>query len=99
MANSLQGKVVLITGASSGFGEDAARLFAREGCCVVLAARRGDRLQSIAAEIRAAGGEAFPIPMDVKERSEIDAMVQTVLDRYGRIDILFNNAGFGGVDW
>ena len=99
MSNSLQGKVVLITGASSGFGEDAARLFAREGCRVVLAARRGEKLQSIAGEIRAAGGEALAIPVDVNQRSEIDVMVQTVLDRYGRIDILFNNAGFGGVDW
>ena len=99
MANSLQGKVVLITGASSGFGEDAARLFAREGCYVVLAARRVDKLQSIAAEIQAGGGEAFAIAVDVNERSEIDTMVRTVLDRYRRIDILFNNAGFGGVDW
>jgi short-subunit dehydrogenase len=99
MANSLKGKVVLITGASSGFGEAAARLFAKEGCHVVLAARRVERLQSIATEIQAAGGEAFAIPVDVNECSEIEAMVQTVLDRYGKIDILFNNAGFGGVDW
>ena len=99
MASSLQEKVVLITGASSGFGEDAARLFAREGCRVVLAARRVEKLQSIAEEIRAAGGDAFAIAVDVTQRSEIDLMVQTVLDRYGRIDILFNNAGFGGVDW
>jgi short-subunit dehydrogenase len=99
MANSLKGKVVLITGASSGFGEDAARLFAKEGCHVVLAARRVKILQSIATEIQAAGGEAFAISVDVNERSEIDVMVQTVLDRYGKIDILFNNAGFGGVDW
>lgn len=99
MASSLQGKVVLITGASSGFGEDAARLFAGEGCRVVLAARRGEKLESIAREIQAAGGEAVAVPVDVNQRSEINAMVQTVLDRYGRIDILFNNAGFGGVDW
>lgn len=99
MGKSLRGKVVVITGASSGFGEDTARLFAREGCRVVLAARRDERLQSIAAEIRTAGGEALAITLDVNERSEIDRMVQTVLDRYGRIDILFNNAGFGGVDW
>jgi len=99
MANSLQGKVVLITGASSGFGEDAARLFAKEGCCVALAARRIEKLQSIAAEIQQNGGEALAIPVDVRERSEIDRMVQTVLDHYGKIDILFNNAGFGGVDW
>jgi short-subunit dehydrogenase len=99
MSNSLQGKIVLITGASSGFGEDAARLFAKEGCQVVLAARRLERLESIVAEIQAAGGEAFAIPVDVNEGPEIRMMVQTTLDRYGRIDILFNNAGFGSLNW
>jgi short-subunit dehydrogenase len=99
MENSLHGKVVLITGASSGFGADAARLFAKEGCHVVLAARRIERLQSIAAEIQSAGGSAVVISLDVNESSEIDRMVRNILDRYGRIDILFNNAGFGGVDW
>jgi short-subunit dehydrogenase len=99
MANSLQGKVVLITGASSGFGEDAARLFAKEGCSVVLAARRVEKMQSIAAEIQSVGGKAFTIPVDVNDRNEVDRMVQVVLERFGRIDILFNNAGFGGVDW
>jgi short-subunit dehydrogenase len=99
MANSLRGKVVLITGASSGFGEDAARLFAKEECRVVLAARRLERLQSIAAEIQSAGGEALVIPVDVNESADINRMVQKVLSRYGRIDILFNNAGFGSVDW
>ena len=99
MANSLHGKVVLITGASSGFGEDSARLFAREGCRVVLAARRLERLQTIAAEIQSAGGEALVIPVDVKQRADIERMVQKVLSHYGRIDILFNNAGFGSVDW
>ena len=99
MANSLQGKIVLITGASSGFGEDAARLFAKEGCHVVLAARRIEKLQAIAAEIQGLGGEAIAIPVDVNERAEINAMVQSVLELYGKIDILFNNAGFGGMDW
>src|SRR5215211_325551 len=99
MADSLQGKVVLITGASSGFGEDAARLFAQEGCQVVLAARRLERLQSIVAEIQSAGGEAFAISVDVNEGAEIRVMVQTALARYGRIDILFNNAGFGSLNW
>ena len=99
MAKSLQGKVVLITGASSGFGEDAARQFAMEGCQVVLAARRAEKLQSIAAEIQSAGGEALAVPVDVNDRDQVQQMVQTVLNRYGRVDILFNNAGFGGVDW
>src|SRR5688572_8697183 len=99
MANSLRGNVVLITGASSGFGENAARLFAGEGCRVVLAARRLERLQPIAAEIQSAGGEALVIQMDINQRADIDRMVQKVLSRYGRIDILFNNAGFGSVDW
>ena len=66
---------------------------------MALAARRLDRLQAIATEIQDAGGEAIAIPVDVNEHAEIDSMVQTVLDHYGRIDILFNNAGFGGVNW
>ena len=95
----LKGKVVLITGASSGFGMDAARLFAYEGCSVVLAARRIDRLQELAASIQAQGGEAFAVPVDVADREEIEIMVDTVLDLYGRVDILFNNAGFGRLAW
>ena len=99
MAKSLQGKVVLITGASSGIGADAARLFAKEGCKVVLAARRLERLQALAEDIQNDGGEALAIPMDVNEPAEIDIMIQTALDLYGKVDILFNNAGFGSVDW
>jgi short-subunit dehydrogenase len=99
MAIDLTNKVVLITGASSGFGQDAARLFAREGCKVVLAARRLDRLQALAAEIQNSGGEALAVPVDVSQPAEIEVMVQTALDLYERIDILFNNAGYGSVDW
>ncbi len=99
MANTLHGKVVLITGASSGFGEEAARLFAKEGCRVVLAARRLEKLQQLAAEIQSEGGEAIAIPVDVNQKAEIEVMVQTALDLYERIDILFNNAGFGAMDW
>jgi len=99
MAENLKTKVVLITGASSGFGEDAARLFAREGCSVVLAARRLDRLQALAVEIQKSGGEALAIPVDVSQPAEIAVMVQTALDLYGQIDILFNNAGYGSMDW
>ena len=99
MTASLQGKVVLITGASSGFGEDAARLFAKEGCKVVLASRRLERLQTLAAEIQNEGGEALAIPMDINEPAEIELMVQTTIDVYRKIDILFNNAGFGSMNW
>lgn len=99
MAVDLKNKVVLITGASSGFGEDAARLFAKEGCKVVLAARRLDRLQALAAEIQDTDGEALAVPVDVSKPAEIELMVQTAIDLYGRIDILFNNAGYGRQDW
>jgi len=99
MPISLKDKVVLITGASSGFGEDAARLFAKAGCKVVLAARRLDRLQALAFEIQNAGGEALAVPVDISQPAEIEVMVQTALDLYQRIDILFNNAGYGAVDW
>lgn len=90
---------MLITGASSGFGEDAARLFAGEGCKVVLAARRLDRIQALAESIQGAGGEAMAIPVDVTNRVDIYTMVETTLDLYDKIDILFNNAGFGRLDW
>lgn len=97
--SNLQNKVVLITGASSGFGEDAALLFAKEGCKVVLAARRIDRLQNLAAKIQNAGGEAMAIPVDIMNPADVDNMVETAIDLYDHIDILFNNAGIGRVDW
>jgi hypothetical protein len=96
---NLENKVVLITGASSGFGEDAALLFAAQGCKVVLAARRIDRLQTLVAKIQDAGGEAIAIPVDIIEAADVQNMVQTTLDLYGQIDILFNNAGIGRVEW
>ncbi|HNN13140.1 MAG TPA: SDR family NAD(P)-dependent oxidoreductase [Anaerolineales bacterium] len=95
----LEDKVVLITGASSGFGEDAAWLFAGEGCKVVLAARRVDRLRELAARIQEEGGEAIAVPADVTNLEEVDNLVKSTLDLYGRIDILFNNAGIGRVSW
>jgi NADP-dependent 3-hydroxy acid dehydrogenase YdfG len=97
--NILKDKVVLITGASSGFGEDAARLFARQGCRVVLASRRMERLEILAQEIRTQGGIAMPVQLYITRQVQIDAMVVAVLKEFGRIDILFNNAGFGRLDW
>lgn len=97
--SSLNGKVIIITGASSGFGASAAKLFAQEGCKIVLAARRLDKLEALATELRAIGAEALPVAMDVSQLAQIDDMVRSTLDAYGRIDILFNNAGFGRLDW
>ncbi len=96
---SLQGKVVLITGASSGFGAAAARLFAAEGCRVVLSARRLERLEALAEAIRAEGGQALAVACDVTRQEEIEALVAVTLEAYGRIDVLFNNAGFGRLNW
>lgn len=97
--SDLRDKVVLITGASSGFGEDAALLFAKEGCKVALAARRIDRLQNLAGKIQDAGGEAMALPVDIVEAADIQNMVESTIDLYGHIDILFNNAGMGKVEW
>jgi short-subunit dehydrogenase len=99
MAENLKDKVVLITGASSGFGASAAQLFAREGASVVLAARRINRLQDLAEKIHAQGGEAMAVPVDVSEREDVENLIQTVLEIYDRVDILFNNAGFGRLDF
>jgi NADP-dependent 3-hydroxy acid dehydrogenase YdfG len=99
MTVKLRGKVVLITGASSGFGRDAAHLFAQEGCKVALAARRLNRLQKLADQIQNLGGEAIVLPVDVTKRAEIDLMIRNLIEIYGRIDILFNNAGFGSIDF
>jgi NADP-dependent 3-hydroxy acid dehydrogenase YdfG len=99
MAISLKNKVVLITGASSGFGEEAARQFARQGASVVLAARRIDRLQELVAKIQAEGGQAMATPVDITNGADVTNMVKSVIEIYKRIDILFNNAGFGRVDW
>lgn len=99
MPVSLKNKVVLITGASSGFGMDAARLFAAEGAKVVLAARRMERLQDEADRIQTAGGHAIAVPVDITRPADVDAMLKTVFETFGRIDILINNAGMGRLDW
>jgi len=90
---------VLISGASSGIGEASARLFGREGYRVYLAARRVDLLQAIAEEIKLTGGEATPVPADLDDLEAIQSLVETVQAEAGSIDILFNNAGIGRMDW
>ena len=89
----LQDKVCVITGASSGIGAAAAELFAAEGAKVVLAARREDKLNAVAARIAAKGGEAAVVVTDLTVREQADAIIAKTLELYGRIDVLVNNAG------
>ncbi|PZP25815.1 SDR family oxidoreductase [Pseudomonas kuykendallii] len=91
--HSHQEKVVLITGASSGIGEATARLLASQGARVVLGARRTERLQVIADEIRAAGGSAEVRSLDVTRLEEVQAFADFALELHGRVDVLVNNAG------
>jgi cyclopentanol dehydrogenase len=94
MAGRIEGKVVIITGASSGIGEAAGRLFAEEGAKVVLAARR-EKTQKVADEIVAAGGEAIFVKTDVLVLEDLENLVKTTIDTYGRIDVYYGNAGVG----
>ncbi|MEV4742219.1 glucose 1-dehydrogenase [Streptomyces sp. NPDC049555] len=91
----LHGKITLITGASSGIGAAAARVFAREGATVVLAARREDRLRELVDELREKGAEAAHVVTDVTRRTDTARAVAYAVERYGRLDAAFNNAGWG----
>ena len=93
MSDKLRGKVAIITGASSGIGEAAARALAAEGARVVVAARRAERLATLVSDIEEAGGTALAVPTDVTKRESVEALVRQTLDAFGRIDILVNNAG------
>lgn len=86
-------KVILITGASSGIGEGIARELGNAGAKVFLGARRVERIEALAAEIRSAGGEAQAYELDVTSRLSMAAFVQAAHDKWGRIDVLINNAG------
>ena len=86
-------KVILITGASSGIGEGIARELGNAGAKVFLGARRVERIEALAAEIRSAGGEAQAHELDVTSRLSMAAFVQAARDKWGRIDVLINNAG------
>jgi short-subunit dehydrogenase len=88
-------KVIIITGASSGIGAAVARRLARDGMCLTLAARRLDRLEQVASDVEVLGGEALVVQTDVCIRDDIERMVKCTLDRWGRIDVLLNNAGMG----
>lgn len=91
--SSIKGKIVLITGASSGIGEATARLLAARGATVVLGARRLERLERLAASINEVGGLAICRTLDVTSREDTQAFVDFAERRYGRIDVIVNNAG------
>ena len=91
--SNIEGKVVVITGASSGLGEATARHLASKGASVFLGARRLDRLQTVVADIQRAGGRAAAMRVDVTRRAEVDAFLQAATEKFGRIDVLVNNAG------
>jgi NADP-dependent 3-hydroxy acid dehydrogenase YdfG len=93
MAMNIEGKVVVITGASSGIGESTARLLAARGAKVALGARREDRIDAIVKEITAKGGSAIGLKTDITKRGEVEALVKGAMDKYDRIDVIVNNAG------
>jgi NADP-dependent 3-hydroxy acid dehydrogenase YdfG len=93
MSSSLTGTTALVTGASSGIGSATARRLAELGATVAVVARRRDRLDTLAAEIQQAGGTAIVVVADVTDRMQAEQALQTVVDQFGRLDILINNAG------
>lgn len=89
----ISGKVVVITGGSSGIGEATARLLAAQGAHIVIGARRTDRLKTIAADIQKAGGKAIFQAVDVAKKDDVKALVDFAVKAYGRVDVIVNNAG------
>src|SRR5215207_1476070 len=89
----LQGRVAIITGASSGVGYETARLLAREGAVVVASARRRDKLEWLVGEIAGDGGQALVLPADVTDSAQVTRLVESAQNLFGRIDILVNAAG------
>ncbi len=89
----LEGKVAIITGATSGMGRDTAYVFAEEGAKVVITGRDEERAKAVVDAIKAKGGEASYVIADLSDRQSVDQVVDKTLERYGTVDILFNNAG------
>jgi NAD(P)-dependent dehydrogenase (short-subunit alcohol dehydrogenase family) len=97
MTTELEGKVGLVTGGTSGIGRETAVLFAKAGAKVVVAGRRELQGEETIQLIRAAGGDALFVKTDVSKASQVDALIQTAVEKFGRLDIAFNNAGIEGV--
>jgi NADP-dependent 3-hydroxy acid dehydrogenase YdfG len=93
MSNNIEGKVVVITGASSGLGEATARHLSSLGATVVLGARRSDKLETIVRDITAAGGKAKAFVTDVTRKSDVEALIAGAVSVFGKVDVLVNNAG------
>ncbi|MHC2371848.1 NADP-dependent 3-hydroxy acid dehydrogenase YdfG [Bradyrhizobium diazoefficiens] len=93
----IAGKVIAITGASSGIGAAAARHLAERGAIVVLGARRADRLEMLAASIASKGGKASYLVTDVRQREDVAGLVGLATDRYGKLDVLINNVGIAPI--
>ena len=93
MHNNIAGKVVVITGASSGLGEATARLLSAQGATVVLGARRVDRLQTLVDELTAGGGKALALATDVTQAAQVKTLVDAAVQTFGRVDVMVNNAG------
>jgi len=93
MNNNIEGKVVVITGASSGLGEATARLLSAQGATVVLGARRIERLQKLADELTGSGGKALAVETDVTHCDQVKRLVDAAVQKFGRVDVMLNNAG------
>jgi len=93
---NIKGKIVFITGASSGIGMESAKAFAREGCKLILTARRIDRINILASELlNEFGTESLTLPLDVKKKEDVFTLFEKLPDDWKKIDILLNNAGMG----
>lgn len=93
MNNNIKDKVIVITGASSGLGLAAARRLAQQGACLVLGARRIDRLQQLADELNGEGHRAIAVEADVTRRDDVKRLVDSAVQTFGRVDVMVNNAG------
>src|SRR5580658_5102680 len=97
MTTELEGKVGLVTGGTSGIGRETAILFAKAGAKVVVAGRREPEGEETVEMLRAAGGDGLFVKTDVSKAVEVEALVQRAVEKFGRLDVAFNNAGIEGV--